>query len=98
MSTQPRDVWDQHPDNDYREAWRLAGDQLDRFRDVLTECLNHPENPGDEVLLADLREHFGKTGPEPTRWRDFLTGALAQLDQIAAMPSPLVIDDTEGDE
>ena len=42
------------------------------------------ENPGDDVLIRDLRAHFGKSGPEPTRWRDFCAGALALVDQINA--------------
>lgn len=76
------DIWDPE---EYRGAWRMAADQLDRFRDVLADCLGHSEeNPGDEVLLAELRDHFGKTGPEPTRWRDFIAGAEARLDQIVA--------------
>lgn len=69
--------------DDERAARRTAGDAADRFRDVLSECLGHPdENPGDDVLVSELRHHFGKTGPEPTRWRDFVTGARAQVDQI----------------
>lgn len=65
----------------YREAAKAA----DRFRDVLSECLGHAdENPGDDVLVRELREHFGRTGPEPTRWRDFCTGARAIVDQINA--------------
>jgi hypothetical protein len=68
-----------------REAKQIAAGAADRFRDVLSECLGHPdENPGDDVLVAEVREHFGKSGPEPTRWRDFLSGALATIDQINA--------------
>lgn len=71
--------------DDQRAAKQTAGGYLDRFRDVLSEALGHPdENPGDDVLVAELREHFGKTGPEPTRWRDFITGATAIKDQINA--------------
>jgi hypothetical protein len=67
---------------DLRRARDIAAAAADRFRDVLSECLDHPdENPGDDVLVAELREHFGKTGPEPTRWRDFLAGAKALLRQ-----------------
>lgn len=70
---------------DERAARKIAGDSADRFRDVLSECLGHKdENPGDDVLVRELREHFGKTGPEPTRWRDFCAGALAVVDQINA--------------
>ena len=79
-------------------ARKVAADAADRFRDVLAECLDHPdENPGDDVLVAEVRAHFGKTGAEPTRWRDFLTGSLARLDQIAAMPNPAPIDPEEAD-
>src|SRR5690242_13614810 len=68
-----------------RKARQTAAGGADRFRDVLSEALGHPdETPGDDVLIATLREHFGKTGPEPTRWRDFLTGAEAIKDQINA--------------
>jgi hypothetical protein len=71
--------------DDERAARRVAADAADRFRDVLSECLGHPdENPGDDVLVAELRDHFGRTGPEPTGWRDFIAGALAQVDQINA--------------
>lgn len=71
--------------DDERGAKRVAADAADRFRDVLSECLGYPdENPGDDVLVRDLRAHFGKTGPEPTRWREFCTGARATLDQINA--------------
>lgn len=70
---------------DVAVAYQRCSERLDRFRDVLAEALGYADvNPGDEVLLADLRRHFGKTGPEPTRWRDFLTGAKAQVDQINA--------------
>lgn len=68
-------------------GYRVAAEAVDRFRDVLAEALGYEdENPGDDVLICDLRAHFGKTGPEPTRWRDFCTSALAVLDQINAMP------------
>lgn len=64
---------------------RVAAEAADRFRDVLAEALGYEdENPGDDVLIRDLRAHFGKTGPEPTRWRDFCTSALAVVDQINA--------------
>lgn len=76
--------------DDERAAKKVAADAADRFRDVLSECLGHEdENPGDDVLVAELREHFGRTGPEPTRWRDFITGALAQVDQINAERRPI---------
>ena len=75
--------------DDFRAAWRTASEAADRFRDNLAEALGHgDENPGDDVLIRELREHFGKTGPEPTRWRNFLTGARAQLDQIDASEEP----------
>ncbi|MFB6665997.1 hypothetical protein [Streptomyces parvus] len=70
---------------DQRKARQTAAGAADRFRDVLSEALGHDdENPGDDALIAELRAHFGKTGPEPTRWRDFLTGAEAIRDQINA--------------
>ncbi|MEU1327205.1 hypothetical protein [Streptomyces microflavus] len=70
---------------DQRQARQTAAGAADRFRDVLSEALGHgDENPGDDVLVAELRVHFGKTGPEPTRWREFLTGAEAIRDQINA--------------
>ena len=56
---------------DYRGGWRTASGACDRFRDVLTEALGHEDNPGDDVLISKLRAHFGHTGPESTRWRDF---------------------------
>lgn len=85
--------------DDQTAARRIAGGAADRFRDVLSECLGHAdENPGDDVLVTELREHFGKTGPEPTRWRDFLTGARAVMDQINAMPDPWVPVDRAADE
>jgi hypothetical protein len=71
--------------DDERAAKKVAADAADRFRDVLSECLGHEdENPGDDVLVSELRAHFGRTGPEPTRWRDFCSGALAFVDQINA--------------
>jgi hypothetical protein len=70
---------------DERAAKGIAADAADRFRDVLSDALGFAEeNPGDDVLVERLREHFGRTGPEPTRWRDFLVGARAQVDQINA--------------
>lgn len=71
--------------DDQRQAKQTAAGAADRFRDVLSDALGHgDENPGDDALVAELRAHFGKTGPEPTRWRDFLTGAEAIRDQINA--------------
>lgn len=71
--------------DDARGGYRVAAEALDRFRDVVADCLGHSdENPGDDALIALLREHFGKTGPEPRRWRDFVTGARAVVDQINA--------------
>lgn len=70
---------------DQRKAYQTAAGAADRFRDVLAEALGHAdENPGDDVLVAELRARFGKTGPEPTRWRDFLVAAGAIRDQINA--------------
>jgi hypothetical protein len=66
-----------------RAAKQIASEAADRFRDVLSEVLGYPdENPGDDALVVALREHFGKTGPEPRRWRDFVTSARAVVDQI----------------
>jgi hypothetical protein len=76
---------------DERVAKQIASEAADRFRDVLSEALGYPdENPGDDALVAALREHFGKTGPEPRRWRDFVTGARAVVDQINADRAALV--------
>ena len=84
---------------DERAAKKVAADAADRFRDVLSECLGHEEeNPGDDALVAEVREHFGKSGPEPTRWRDFCAGALAQLDQIAADRALLASEPVDGNE
>lgn len=83
-----------------RAALKTASESADRFRDVLSEALGHPdENPGDDALVAELRRHFGKTGPEPTRWRDFLIGARAQVDQInaAALDAPHRPEDARGE-
>jgi len=78
--------------DEQRGATRVAAGAADRFRDVLSEFLGHGEaNPGDDVLVAELREKRGFSGPEPTRWRDFLTGARAQIDQIEADRSVVVI-------
>lgn len=68
---------------DQRAARQTAAGAADRFRDVLCEALGHPDdNPGDDILIAQLRAHFGKTGPEPTNWRDRLVGYEAARDQI----------------
>lgn len=70
---------------DCRAAYRTASGAADRFRDVLSEVLGHTdENPGDDDLVAEIRKHFGKSGPEPTRWRDSLVGYEALIDQINA--------------
>lgn len=70
---------------DQRGARRIAAESADRLRDVLCEALGHDdENPGDDVLVAELRARFGKSGPEPTRWRDFITSAEAIRDQLIA--------------
>ena len=83
-----------------RAARRTAAECADRFRDVLAEALGYAdENPGDDTLVATLREHYGRTGAEPTRWRDFLAAARAQVDQVAAEPMRIhVIDLTEEDD
>lgn len=70
---------------DQRAARRTAAESADRFRDVLAEALGHVDsNPGDDVLVAELRARFGLTGPEPTRWRDLVTGYQAVIDQLNA--------------
>lgn len=70
---------------DQRAAKRIAAEAADRFRDVVCEALGYPkENPGDDVLVAELRASFGKTGPEPTAWRNRLAGYEAIRDQINA--------------
>lgn len=85
--------------DEQRGATRVAAAAADRFRDVLSEALGHPDNnPGDDVLVTELRKHFGFSGPEPTRWRDFLTGARAQIDQIEADRSALGLDGGDPDE
>jgi hypothetical protein len=79
---------------DERAAKQIASEAADRFRDVLSEVLGYPdENPGDDALVVALREHFGKTGPEPRRWRDFVTSARAVVDQIEG---EVVTDDLPG--
>lgn len=71
--------------DDQRKAYRTASDAADRFRDVVCEVLGHDEeNPGDDALVTQLRQHFGKTGPEPTNWRNRLAGYEAVRDQINA--------------
>ena len=85
--------------DDERAAKKIAADAADRFRDVLSDALGHPdENPGDDVLIAELRTHFGRTGPEPTRWREFIAGAQAIVDQIndAALDAPETPGDADG--
>lgn len=70
---------------DQRAARQTAAAAADRFRDVVCEALGHDDdNPGDDTLIAELRTHFGKTGPEPTAWRDRLAGYEAIRDQINA--------------
>lgn len=76
--------WAEAVADDERKAKQTAAGAADRLRDVLCEALGHDENPGDDQLVADLRARFGKTGPEPTRWRDFMAGAEAIRDQINA--------------
>ena len=69
---------------DTKAAHRIAAEAVDRFRDLVEECLGLDENPGDDELVRQLRAHFGKTGPESRRWRDFMVGAEAMRDQIEA--------------
>lgn len=41
---------------DVQGAHRMSSDALDRFRDVVCEATAHDDsNPGDDVLIADLR-------------------------------------------
>ena len=71
---------------DQRAAKQTAAGAADRFRDVLCEALGYPDdNPGDDVLVAELRARFGKSGPEPTAWRNRLAGYEAIRDQINAV-------------
>lgn len=66
---------------DERKARQTAGECADRFRDVLCEVLGFDdENPGDDELVRRIRGLHGKTGPEPRRWRNFLTGAISHLE------------------
>jgi hypothetical protein len=75
---------------DQRAARKIAAESANRFRDVLCEVLGHPDlNPGDDVLVAGIRDHFGKTGPEPTGWRDRCAGYRAVVDQINADRAPV---------
>lgn len=70
---------------DVHVGYRMSSAALDRFRDVVCEVIGFEnENPGDDVSLGLLRDRAGKTGPEPTRWREFITAARAQVDQINA--------------
>lgn len=67
---------------DMTAARDTAAGAVDRFRDVVCEVLGHDQqNPGDDVLIAELRARFGKTGPEPTRWRDSCAGYKETLRQ-----------------
>jgi hypothetical protein len=70
--------------DDERAGRKVAGEAADRFRDVVLEVLDLGENPGDDTLITELRQRNGKTGDEPRRWRDFLTSAIAKVDQIRA--------------
>ncbi|GAA4176503.1 hypothetical protein [Gryllotalpicola koreensis] len=66
---------------DEKAAHRIAADAADRFRDVISEVLGLHENPGDDELVRQIRDLHGRTGPEPTRWRDFITGAKAAVER-----------------
>ena len=66
---------------DERAARKVAGDAVDRFRDVVSEVLGLDRNPGDDALVEQLRSLHGKSGPEPQRWRNFVTGAVAHLER-----------------
>ncbi|MEU9515893.1 hypothetical protein [Micromonospora sp. NPDC048169] len=67
--------------DDEKAGRRVAGEAADRFRDVVTEILGLDDNPGDDELISQLRALHGKTGPEPRRWRDFITGAVAHVER-----------------
>jgi len=84
--------------NDQVAATKVAGDAADRFRDVLEEALSLEENPGDDELVRLLREKHGKTGPEPRRWRDFITGAVAHMENKGArwLPDVALDQSSEG--
>jgi len=84
-------------DYDLRAAYKIASDTCDRFRDVVSEVLGLDENPGDDELVRQLRALHGKSGPEPTRWREFLTGSIARLDQIAAASNVAYVADLGDD-
>ena len=72
--------------DDERAAKQTAAGAADRFRDVVCEAFGFDDdNPGDDILVAKLRAHFGKTGPEPTNWRNRLAGYEAIRDQINAV-------------
>jgi len=64
---------------DEHEAKRIAAESADRFRDILTDCLGLESNPGDDELVRRIRRHFGKRGPEPRMWRNFLDEQIARL-------------------
>lgn len=70
-------LFDDVPWNDYREAWRIASESADRFRDVICQALGLDENPGDSQLVFLLLSAHGKADePESHRWRGFLDDAL----------------------
>lgn len=67
-------------ENDYREAYQIASESADRFRDVICQALGLDENPGDDDLAFMLLKAHGKTDePESHRWRNFLDGQLKRL-------------------
>lgn len=66
---------------DEKGGRHVAAEAADRFRDVISEVLGLDENPGDDELVRLLRACHGKSGPEPRRWRDFITGAEAHLER-----------------
>lgn len=75
--------------DDVYKAWRLAAGYTDRFRDVVADCLGYIDSqPGDDVLIAELREHFGRTGPEPTRWREFTSEVWAEFGYTPSHETP----------
>jgi hypothetical protein len=70
------------PNSDWRKAWQIASESADRFRDVICQVLELDENPGDSELVFQLLKAHGKADQaESRRWRDFLDGQLARLDE-----------------
>lgn len=54
-------------------AHLMASDAANRFRENIMDCLGFARNPGNDRLIAALRDHFIRDDPEPTTWRDNLS-------------------------